>query len=78
MVAGGAAPSPFSSRFDPYRLPRIQVMEGTLDRWLRIFDEHRADRFVSDGDPHTITAPRGWRGEVRVRPGQALRTLDRD
>jgi hypothetical protein len=76
MVAGGAAPSPFSSGFDPYRLPRIQVADGTVASWLKTFDENPVKRFTSDGDPHTVTAPRGWRGSVRARPGQVVRTIE--
>jgi hypothetical protein len=78
MVAGGPAPSPFSRRFDPYHLPRIQVVGETLAEWLRYFDKHPGERFVSDGDPDTVTVPRGRSGEVRTRAGQKLRTLDRD
>jgi len=78
MVAGGPAPSPFSRRFDPYHLPRIQVVGETVAEWLRYFDKHPGERFVSDGDPDTVTAPRGRPGEVRTRAGQKLRTLDSD
>lgn len=67
MVAGGAAPSPFSRRFDPYRLPRIQGVEPGFGRWLRSFEEHPQTRFVSDGDPATVTIPKGRRAELRRR-----------
>jgi hypothetical protein len=40
MVAGGAAPSPFSRAFDPVRLPRIQAVESELASWLRYFELH--------------------------------------
>ncbi len=58
-VAGGAAPSPYSRAFDPYRLPRIQAIESEIERWLAHFDRHPAQRYVSDGEPTTITVPRG-------------------
>ena len=34
MVAGGAAHSPFSTRFDPVHLPRIQALGPELTYWL--------------------------------------------
>jgi len=65
MVAGGAAPSPFSRAFDPVRLPRIQAVEAELASWLRYFERHPRERFVSDGDPDVITVPAGSRDKVR-------------
>jgi peptidoglycan/xylan/chitin deacetylase (PgdA/CDA1 family) len=67
QVAGGAAPSPFASAFDPHRLPRIQVVGADLDRWLAHFDRDPVKRFVSDGDLATVTIPRSLRD--KLRPG---------
>ena len=78
MVGGGAAPSPFSARFDPYRLPRIQAVDSAPDTWLSYFAQHPGQRFVSDGDPDILTIPRGRREEVRVRPGRDLRIIELD
>ena len=69
MVAGGAAPSPYARTFDPYRLPRIQAVERDLTYWLRHFDRNPQDRFVSDGNPTTLTIPAGQR--PKLRPGLA-------
>ena len=57
MVAGGAAPSPFARTFDPYHLPRIQAIDSDLGYWVDYFDKHPEERFVSDGDPATLTIP---------------------
>ena len=47
-------------------VPRIQVMDydpedgsgaSGSDYWLRYFDKHPELRFISDGDPTTISAP---------------------
>ena len=57
MVAGGAAPSPFARTFDPYHLPRIQAIDTDFGYWLDYFDKHPEERFVSDGDPATVTIP---------------------
>lgn len=58
MVAGGPAPSPFAAAFDPFHLPRIQATSAGLARWLDHFARHPGERFVSDGDPVTVTVPR--------------------
>lgn len=75
MVAGGAAPSPFSRRFDPYHLPRIQAVESELRFWLRYFEQHPEKRFVSDGDAAVITIPPARRAELRDMAGRSVRIL---
>jgi len=75
-VAGGAAPSPYANALDPHRLPRIQATESEIDRWLAHFERNPDDRFVSDGDPATITVPRGATAKVG-RTGGA-RIVERD
>ncbi len=65
-VAGGPAPSPFARSFDPQHLPRIQAIDSELDHWLGYFDRNPEDRYVSDGDPTTITVAQGTASKVRV------------
>jgi hypothetical protein len=65
MVAGGAAPSPYSRSFDPVRLPRIQATERELAYWFNYFDKHPTERFVSDGDPDSVTVPTARRDKLR-------------
>jgi peptidoglycan/xylan/chitin deacetylase (PgdA/CDA1 family) len=65
MVAGGAAPSPFSRHFDPVRLPRIQAVDRDLGYWLAYFDKNPHERFVSDGDPAVVTVPAAQRDRLR-------------
>ena len=77
MVAGGAAPSPFSAKFDPVRLPRIQAMERDLKEWFTHFDKNPEDRFVSDGDPATITVPAAQRDRVRPTLPKPLKVVER-
>ncbi|HET7876089.1 MAG TPA: polysaccharide deacetylase family protein [Methylomirabilota bacterium] len=69
MVAGGAAPSPFSRGFDPLRLPRIQALGSEIERWLAHFERHPEERFMSDGDPTTVTVPAGQAARVRLSGG---------
>jgi len=66
MVAGGAAPSPFSRAFDPVRLPRIQAVERELSSWLRYFEQRPQERFVSDGNPDVVTVPAGSHDRLRT------------
>lgn len=72
-VTGGPAPSPFSRTFDPFRLPRIQATDSELRSWLRHFDDHPEARFVSDGDPDTVTVRAGRRAELREPLPQHVR-----
>ncbi len=54
LVGDGPAPSPYARRFDPHRLPRIQVFDHALSRWLHYFQTHPRRRFVSDGRNHPL------------------------
>jgi peptidoglycan/xylan/chitin deacetylase (PgdA/CDA1 family) len=61
-VGGPPALSPFDSAFNPASLPRIRGSDHPsaprgLSYWLHRFDKDPDSRFVSDGDPHLITAP---------------------
>jgi peptidoglycan/xylan/chitin deacetylase (PgdA/CDA1 family) len=78
QVAGGAAPSRFSKSFDALRLPRIQAVESEISYWLGYFDKHPEARFVSDGDPLTMTVPKGQREVVRHPLPQGLRIVERE
>ena len=63
QVLGGARrrrwphTSPFSDRFDPYRIKRVPVVKGNLAVYLKDFRDNPGIRFVSDGDPDTISYP---------------------
>jgi hypothetical protein len=76
MVAGGPAMSPFDRRFDPTRLPRIQAVEADLTFWLKYFDRNPNERFVSDGDPATVTVPTERRD--KLKPDVKLRVIERN
>jgi hypothetical protein len=47
------------------RIPRIQAVERDLTYWLSHFERNPADRFVSDGDPMTITIPSSKRDKLK-------------
>jgi peptidoglycan/xylan/chitin deacetylase (PgdA/CDA1 family) len=58
LVGAEPAPSPVSPKFDPYRLPRVQAIQSELDMWLGYLEKHPEDRYISDGEPDTVTVPR--------------------
>ena len=77
MVAGGAAPSPFARVFDPVRVPRIQAVERDLRHWLTHFERTPTDRYISDGNPDTITIPASQRDRLRADLPKGLRVTAR-
>ena len=77
MVAGGAAPSPFARSFDPVRLPRIQAVEHDLRHWLNHFERTPADRYISDGNPDTLTIPTTRKDRLRPELPKTLKVIER-
>jgi peptidoglycan/xylan/chitin deacetylase (PgdA/CDA1 family) len=78
MVGAGPSPSPFAKRFDPAHIARIRAAGGPsaplqIDDWLSRLN--RGDRYVSDGDPATITVPADLVPKVRVPEGMRLRSF---
>jgi hypothetical protein len=73
-VGWNPAYSPFHNKFDPQDLNRIRGSEtnvggiGLYD-WLDYFDLNPDQRFVSDGDPLTISAPADWREVIPDKEG---------
>jgi hypothetical protein len=77
MVAGGAAASPFARTFDPVRLPRVQAVENDLKFWLTHFERNPDDRYVSDGDPDTVTVPGARKDRLRADLPKHLKVVER-
>jgi hypothetical protein len=77
MVAGGAAPSPYAKSFDPMHLPRVQAVESDLRHWLNHFDRTPADRYVSDGNPDTLTIPVPLKDRLRPNLPTTLKVVER-
>jgi len=69
LVGANPAPSPCSIKFNPLRLPRIQAYSGPLgsDYWLKLFHDRPKLRYISDGDPATVSVPEDRRPENRSR-----------
>jgi hypothetical protein len=70
-VSGGPSPSPFSDKFRPLHIPRTIVRGGGLTDLLQSFKEKPELRYVSDGDPAAVSAPKELAGELG-EPGQEL------
>lgn len=78
LVGANPAPSPVSPKFVPMRLPRIQATEGDagITYWLDDLARHPEHRYVSDGDPNTVTVPKSKEDKVDASKlqGATLRT----
>ena len=65
LAGAEPAPSPFSTKWDPTAIPRIRTnpnWNGTRDftagMWLDLLERNPGLRYVSDGNPETISFPR--------------------
>lgn len=60
-VSGGASPPPYSVRFDPYHVSRIQTGQSAYKSqgMFRYFEQNPDERYVSDGNPDTVAFPGG-------------------
>ena len=73
LVGAGPASSPYSTSFDGAGIPRIRSGQlpwrGEADfaawYWLRELKQHPERRYVSDGDPATISFPRALEDMLR-------------
>lgn len=77
LVGADPSPSPFAKRFDPLNIPRIRAAGTPQDElmigyWLDRLAQ--GGRYISDGDPNTVTVPKGLESKMQVRQGQTLRT----
>ncbi len=75
-VKGEPCPSPFSTAFDPLHIPRVRGSdwaEPKLSTVLQKLKNNPQLRYVSDGDPTTVSAPK----EVDEALGSILEDLGR-
>ncbi len=63
-VAGGPNPSPFDVKFDRHSVKRFIVAPNHLERQLAAWEKDPSTRFVSDGDPRTVTYPHSLEGRL--------------
>jgi len=75
LVGANPAPSPYSKQFDRTAIPRIRsshmpwssAEEYTFAYWMRALEEDPKQRFVSDGEPNTVTVRAGEESAVASR-----------
>lgn len=68
-------PSPFSTKFDPLHIPRIEASDDRLRQAIASFNKNPGLRYISDGDPTTVSAPSALDpalGDVREDLGRPL------
>lgn len=56
-VSGGPNVSPFDTRWEPHSVDRFIVAPGALERQVERWKTDTAQRYVSDGDPRTVSYP---------------------
>jgi peptidoglycan/xylan/chitin deacetylase (PgdA/CDA1 family) len=56
-VSGGPNVTPWDTRWDPHSVDRFIVAPGALEAQLRRWEQDPTHRYVSDGDPQTISYP---------------------
>ena len=76
-VTGDANESPFDRGFDPRSVNRFIVAPGRLERQLAAWEKNPSGRYVSDGDPATISVPAGKAAQVDTGrwPGKTVREV---
>jgi hypothetical protein len=56
--------SPFSDLFNPLRIPRIKGNATAIQAAIDVFNKHPGLRYISDGDPVTVSAPKDLASEL--------------
>lgn len=56
-VSGGPQQSPFDKAWNPHSVKRFIAAPNALEHQLAYWDQHPKERYVSDGDPNTVTYP---------------------
>lgn len=64
LVGANPALAPGSKDLDLSALPRVRASEMKTDGvglydWLKFFDKHPEQKYISDGDPYTVVIPEG-------------------
>lgn len=57
LAGAQPAPAPTRNDYDPLAIPRVQIIDETMEYWMEELQSNKDRRYVSDGDPNTITFP---------------------
>jgi len=63
-VSGGPQQSPFDRAWNPHSVKRFIAAPNALERQLAAWDQHPEERYVSDGDPNTVSFPQRLQGNL--------------
>ena len=63
-VAGGPQQSPFDRAWNGHSVKRFIAAPNALERQLAAWDQNPGERYVSDGDPNTVTYPQRLAGNL--------------
>jgi len=63
-VSGGPNVSPYDTRWNPHSIKRLIAAPHAIENQLALYDKHPEQRFVSDGDPNTVSVPQSMMGQV--------------
>jgi len=63
---------PWSKKYNSYELPRIIPGDGSfeIEWWLSQIEKHPKDKYISDGDPWTVTIPASYNNRVAIKKVQ--------
>jgi peptidoglycan/xylan/chitin deacetylase (PgdA/CDA1 family) len=74
-VSGGPNVSPFDKAWDPHSVDRFIAAPNALERQLAYWDQHPEERYISDGDPNTVSYPQreaAKAGNLRGKTGKVV------
>ena len=63
-VAGGPQVSPFDRAWNAHSVKRFIAAPNALERQLAAWDRNPGERYVSDGDPNTVSYPQRLAGSL--------------
>lgn len=66
--------SPNHVEYDPTQVQRVQAYVPEFRKWVDWLDAEPGRRFISDGDPGTVTYPADFADVAAPRPGLTVRT----
>jgi len=69
------APSPFSTKSEPLRIPRITATAQSIADAIKTFRAHPELRYISDGDPTAVSAPAEAAEQLGVARGDLGRPV---
>ncbi|MDQ3932682.1 MAG: polysaccharide deacetylase family protein [Actinomycetota bacterium] len=73
LVGFMPARSPHHAEYKPMEVQRVQAYAPEFRKWVDWLDGARGRRFISDGDPNTVTYPTAYENIAKPLGGRAAR-----